>query len=466
MKLHAASTLLAAIASLRKVDAQTTHSCPAAGSTTTLPITSVTTTPTTIRIPIISASDGLCILTRRNSQTGTNRAPVARSYASLGWEQSPGLFARTNSGASVDCTGGSSNECDVTVPPLDEGMEYVLESYMYSLSQAGGMEAEAARFLEQATFGSTRDSIDSMNQGGNDYAAWVENQLSLPMSSHRAFYRQHTNPKYEFPYLVGATGPRPCELHSRWRRYAITSRDLVYNRKVGWYKHLTVDPPDANGRYVWKVDGYFRTVTTDVSEWLELGQRYRIPHNNGATWKTDCVGCTLVLVCPTCSDTAEQYLSNPAVSVEGIDPSILGYNIVSLPDFKSTDLPTIEDSNEYPMFDPWIKPYENALLNTTSLEGSPGQCDGFPTFRQPFPLDDVDSPPGSFPAVFGESQDNGVEVTFAYDPHLKLYENTILNPLMDGGGQLVMDTHNLGQAFFPQRRTLQALLPPKCLQSW
>ena len=136
-----------------------------------------------------------------------------------------------------------------------------------------------------------------------------------------------------------------------------------------------------------------------------------------------------MVYCNACSDTGKKDLSNPAVSVEGIDPSILGYDIVSLPDFKSTDLPTIENSQEYPMFEPWIKPYENALLNTTSLEGSPGQCDGFPTFRQPFALDDVDSLPGAFPTVFGKSQDNGVEVTFAFDPHLTLYENTVENPV-------------------------------------
>lgn len=188
------------------------------------------------------------------------------------------------------------------------------------------------------------------------------------------------------------------------------------------------------------------------------------------------IGCTVNLQCPTCSSTGKRYIENPIVSVEGVDSSILNYNVVSLPNFKSSDFPTIENTDEYPLFDTWIHPYEHGLLNTTSLEDS-GQCDGFPTFRQPFPLTDSDSADGTFPAVFGKALDaiSGEEVTFVYDPHLKLYENTIENPvrlllfcatfclicllmqthfslhslilplpqLMDGGGQLVMDTDSL-----------------------
>ena len=79
----------------------------------------------------------------------------------------------------------------------------------------------------------------------------------------------------------------------------------------------------------------------------------------------------------------------------------------------------------------------SALLNTTSLESS-GQCDGFPTFRQPFILNNrveqvkddgtvvLKSPPGTFPTVFGRTSD-GEE--FAYDPHLALYENSLDSPV-------------------------------------
>ena len=305
-----------------------------------------------------------------------------------------------------------------------------------------------------------------MNSTSNDFASWVEEQLALPISSHREFYRKRTNPKYEFPYAVGATGPRPCELHSRWRRYALTSRDQLSNRKTSLSKHLMVEL--VNGKYVWKVDGHFRTVTTDPPAFTDsgynmvLGVRYRILWDIGNTWKSDCVGkyfCISTLYhflstdyqnnngsqspsyfmipsgCPIKIkyDGKTKILLNPEVSVESIegDTSILPYNVVNLPHYKSTDFPSIEDSNDYPLFDTWIKPHENGLLNSTSLEISPTQCDDFPTFRQPFPYNEAGSPPGAFPAVFGRSTDvdTGLEVVFAYDPHLALYENTVENPV-------------------------------------
>lgn len=122
----------------------------------------------------------------------------------------------------------------------------------------------------------------------------------------------------------------------------------------------------------------------------------------------------------------EIVLDNPEVSVAGFEnTNVVPYNVVDLPVFKSNDLPTIENSDEYPLFSDYVKPFENALLNTTSLEES-NQCDDFPTFRKPYPLGNVGTPPGYFPTVFGRSAD-GTE--FAYDPHFNFYENTVDNPV-------------------------------------
>ena len=147
MKLHFSHVLASAIGYgggaallLHAADAQTTYPCPPAGSSTPL-------TDTLIRVPIVTGTNSLCLLLRRDSATGSQRAPVARSYAGREWEQSAGLFAKTGSGVSVDCSGGAVTECDVTLPPLEGGMEFVLESYEYESTS----EAEAARFLEQVS---------------------------------------------------------------------------------------------------------------------------------------------------------------------------------------------------------------------------------------------------------------------------------------------------------------------------
>ena len=146
MKFHALSTLIWASTVPSNVNAQVTYACPSAGSIS-LPI-SPAYGVTTIRLPRVSPSDGLCLLTRRNASTGGERATASRSYAGRDWERSAGVLAKTGSGVVVDCTQGSAMECDVTLPALDQGFEYILESHTYGISE----EAEATRFLEQVSF--------------------------------------------------------------------------------------------------------------------------------------------------------------------------------------------------------------------------------------------------------------------------------------------------------------------------
>ncbi len=146
MKFHALSTLILASAFPSNVNAQATYACPSAGSIS-LPI-SPADGVTTIRLPRVSPSDGLCLLVRRNASTGGERVAASRSYAGRDWERSAGALAKTGSGVVVDCTQGSAIECGVTLPALDQGFEYILESHTYGISE----EAEATRFLEQVSF--------------------------------------------------------------------------------------------------------------------------------------------------------------------------------------------------------------------------------------------------------------------------------------------------------------------------
>ena len=269
-----------------------TYPCPAAGSSTILPI-STTTDSTTIRVPKVSNPNGLCILLRRSSADGTRRAHVARSYADKQWERAAGLFAKANSGVTVDCNAGGVHECDITLPILKEGEEFVLESHDTTPISS---ENEAARFLEQATFGGSLQDIQSLVSTGNDYHSWLNDQINVkPPSSHRAFYRSHTNPKFEYPYNTGAVSSLPCEQFSRWRRYAITSRDSLKERKTGLQKHLEVKYVSGVG-YVFYVNGHFRTVTATRptffggSPEIKLNYKYWIGTTQEANWRQDCLG--------------------------------------------------------------------------------------------------------------------------------------------------------------------------------
>ena len=140
-------TAAAVIGIPNNVNAQQVYPCPAAGTSSILPVTSNTNTTSLIRLPIITNPNGLCILLRHSKVDGTKRVHVVRSYAGNAWELSAGSFTKRDSGVAIDCNVGDVYECEVTLPPLavDDTEEYVLESYEYQISP----EAEASRFLEQ-----------------------------------------------------------------------------------------------------------------------------------------------------------------------------------------------------------------------------------------------------------------------------------------------------------------------------
>ena len=109
---------------------------------------------------------------------------------------------------------------------MGSGEEYILESFtrpdVPTESSYSTEELSASRFLEQATFGPTRESINDLATN-LDYEGWIVDQINTPHVTMREYYRKRTNPKYEFPYVLGAVGSGPCDLHSRWRRYAVSS---------------------------------------------------------------------------------------------------------------------------------------------------------------------------------------------------------------------------------------------------
>lgn len=300
MKISFASLFFLGVSSIDAAAGQevVTYPCPAAGNSFILPIspppTTESTTTTTVRLPKVSNPNGLCILLRRAAGTGNRRAHVARSYADLQWERVAGIFAQPEKGVVVDCQAGGAHECDVTLPSLPEGYEYVLESHDTTEPRS---DKEAARFLEQATFGGNLQDIQALAATGNDFHSWLNDQINVkPTSSIRAFYRSHTNPKFEFPYNTGAVSKLPCEQYSRWRRYAITSRDCLKERKTGLQKHLEVK--SFSWGYGIFVDGLFRTMTESIpifgevwggTEEIRLNYRYRIGSTQEANWRADCI---------------------------------------------------------------------------------------------------------------------------------------------------------------------------------
>lgn len=155
-------------------------------------------------------------------------------------------------------------------------------------------------------------------------------------------------------------------------------------------------------------------------------------------------GCPVYLSSPQAEeDLWDVKITNPAVSILGVD----NLDIIDLPNFKSSEFPSIETADDYPLFAEWIKSDENALLNTSSLNGacSNVQSDDV-RVPKPYDADGLGDPfeTGAFSSIFARSTDDdtGNEVVFIYDRHLGFYENTVENPLPDGGGSLVIETYD------------------------
>jgi len=118
--------------------------------------------------------------------------PVARDYG-FDWE---GTFPH----ALPVSTGGVNQ---VLSDPTDVQKRF----YRVVTSTTSGLNNSnsVSRFLQQATFGPTRDLINNfpglMDVGLNDspyinYQAWVDAQIAMPTHSLRAFWRERSNPIY------------------------------------------------------------------------------------------------------------------------------------------------------------------------------------------------------------------------------------------------------------------------------
>ena len=146
-----------------------------------------------IALETTSAVGELCTLTLEyEDESGAVSKPIARSYDGNGWEKTAGAFSQSL--PMPDCSSGL-NCIFLDLPPPEGDKNYVLTSYFHA---GFGEKAEVARFLEQSTFGPSRDTINQLHSssaGGDKYRSWIYNQVyNVPMTSHREWFRRRTVP--------------------------------------------------------------------------------------------------------------------------------------------------------------------------------------------------------------------------------------------------------------------------------
>ena len=203
-------------------------------------ITFTTIGPNSFDIP---SNKGLCTLVQISPDSQSFK-PVGRSYAGSAWEAYSGDF----SSLGWSCSGTS---CAVTLPALEVGAVYQLTTFSTPPTVSRNV---VARFLEQATFGPTRAAIAKLATASNlpqAFAGWIKDQqgTSVPLTSHRAMFRQRMNAKMETATHIGAV-THPCQKGSVYRRYAFSSKD------AGKY----MDIQTVGSKSVISVDGFVRTV--------------------------------------------------------------------------------------------------------------------------------------------------------------------------------------------------------------
>ena len=149
--------------------------------------------------------------------------PYARSYNQYNWESSPGPYACASS--KIDCSSGTT--CDVDLSVLtDTDDKYIIIS-MDDTAVSTSDTKMIAQWLQLITFGPRKSEIvalDTGTFGAAERAAHVRNQIDMPATSHREYWRKRANPKWDDSSIPGRSN-HPCSPYSKWRRYAFIKQD-------------------------------------------------------------------------------------------------------------------------------------------------------------------------------------------------------------------------------------------------
>lgn len=250
--------------------------------------------------------------------------------------------------------------------------------------------------------------------------------------------------------------------------FALSDRDGIRSSQSAVSKYVSIK--HVNGRYVWYVEGMARTTTAELGflydeagnevEPLELWPiMYSIHFRDNE--KVSCIGCPVVVQKKDPNGNVSGHLRNPKIDLTGIvnDSTLVPHEVVNLPEIlgNSNKMVSVNDGYEFEAskyFSLFNKAHDEFYLNdATSVSQS--QCANHPNVRTagydtPSQLNvgsnsavkGDNHPETAFPPLFGKSfnAQTGQFEHLLFDPKLVLLENTVENPIADGGGFLEYDT--------------------------
>jgi len=356
----------------------------------------------------VSEAGILCTLTKTITDISTGNVvtivPVARSYEGYGWESSAGEYASLK----FACYDSGNGMCRTDLPGVGINEDYTLTSHSHDIPQVD----EVARFLESATFGVTKEQLDSWNYADpmeETMSQWVNDQMDVVNATrHREYWRKRVNPRWNFPHKIGRSD-HPCDANSRWRKYPFTKKDR--SREV-YPKYLSTESINHDGPpFKVIIDDQIRTIVREIKfqngnvmdydwsheicDWPDTPSKY---YPRGRLF--------LRVEDDSCQEVDQALV--PLLSFTGFE-TLARYNFQLDPNnFKS--------ASEYAESHPMIPGDDIILIN----ELTDPLCKEIPEV-----VEDGDVP------IFGQLPDG---TWLQYDPRLKLEENTPHDMIEDGGG--------------------------------
>lgn len=411
------------------------------------------------RISIIKSSPDRLLTLVVLASDGTSFKPVGRSYNGRDWETSAGEFAGSVLFVCEDSNNGTNMDmlCSVDLPGLpNDGSRYQIT--LFNKPEYYTDRDVVARFLEQTTFGGTKEEIDTFVTAGTyEFAQWIQDQQQSKVMSHRELYRRHMNA--QFP-VHNPTGPvtGPCQVGCRYRRTSFSVKDTD---RVLTIRTLVPGPnnqTDGTGRFkkALLIDGNLRTIVDstaiyvageDFFEEVELQDGdYVVCYVVDVFESVDIAYSVLLVNHPDYGDctsiffqlSAEIFQSNPLVGVEGVDSlNGTGIQMPLVLDILDEDAEPIDL-----VYTQAFIPVQQGIILRNAIEGCPAMT-----------YSNIESP------TFVRWQNT----VYLHDPHFVLLDNTVTDPLHDGGGEIVA---TLSNPYRPDFTTLCSNVPRSFLNEY
>jgi len=340
-------------------------------------------------------SSFLCTLELENSDTLV-RTPVARTYDGHEWERVGGGFVAAHFEEEWTCT---ATQCTATLPASNSDSQYILQTRAVDVIVSE--QDQRARFLEAASMGATPQQVLSTS-GFPPVGTWIKDQMALPITSHREFYRRGLNPIWEFHKPEYAADLNPCTANGNtyWRRQILTVKD---NRKV-----IEVDATNDNNYFQLTIDGQVRAVLQNFTfanerpshnDVVQAGGRYEL--------------------CGVPDELSRDYVR--ARNAEDRCRTLVAEDLRI--DFPEAHPPARVLSRRLPR-----------LSDESEWQRLPGQLPEY-RFKGAIPSSDCNGLDGEYrhdgPPIFAQDAD-GTWLQFV--PRIVVQENTVERPLPDGGG--------------------------------